>query len=128
MRNYRPSPAMIVACLALLVALGGTSYAAVKVPRNSVGTAQLKKGAVTTLKVKNNSLLLLDFAAAERLKLKGDPGAKGDKGDKGDAGAQGPVGVSALEIVSAVSASNSVDKDQAVNCPAGKRVLGGVRA
>ena len=35
----RPSPAMVVACLALLVALGGTSVAAVsQVARNSVGT------------------------------------------------------------------------------------------
>ena len=32
-----PSPAMIVACLALTVALGGTSYAAIKLPAASVG-------------------------------------------------------------------------------------------
>ena len=44
----RPSPAMVVACAALAVALGGTSYATVlQVPRSSVGTAQLKTGAVT---------------------------------------------------------------------------------
>jgi hypothetical protein len=51
-----PSPAMIVACLALMVALGGTSYAAIKLPANSVGTKQLKKGAVTGVKVKKNAL------------------------------------------------------------------------
>jgi hypothetical protein len=51
-----PSPAMVVACLALTVALGGTSYAAIKLPRNSVGTAQLKRGAVTGVKVKRNTL------------------------------------------------------------------------
>ena len=33
-----PSPAMVVACAALTVALGGTGYAAIKLPRNSVGT------------------------------------------------------------------------------------------
>ncbi len=33
-----PSPAMVVACVALTVALGGTGYAAIKLPRNSVGT------------------------------------------------------------------------------------------
>ncbi len=38
----RPSPAMIVACLALMIALSGTGYAVTALPRNSVGTAQLK--------------------------------------------------------------------------------------
>jgi hypothetical protein len=51
-----PSPAMVVACLALIVALGGTSYAAIRLPANSVGTKQLKKGAVTGVKVKSNTL------------------------------------------------------------------------
>ena len=45
--RLRPSPAMVVACLALFVALAGTSVAAVSqlVPRNSVGTAQLRDNA-----------------------------------------------------------------------------------
>ena len=55
-RRYLPSPAMVVACLALLVALGGTSYAAIKLPRNSVGNIQLKRGAVTGIKVRSNTL------------------------------------------------------------------------
>ena len=54
--RFRPSPAMVVACLALLIALGGTSYAAISLPRNSVGAKQLKKNAVTTPKVKNNAI------------------------------------------------------------------------
>jgi hypothetical protein len=50
----RPSPAMVVASLALLVALGGTSVAAVTaVPKNSVGTSQLKANAVTNPKIAN---------------------------------------------------------------------------
>jgi hypothetical protein len=40
-----------VACLALLVALGGTSYGAVGLPSNSVGTRQLQNGAVTKQKL-----------------------------------------------------------------------------
>src|SRR6266540_1035449 len=59
LRN-RPSPAMVIACIALAVALGGTSYAAVTLPANSVGTKQLKKNAVTSPKVKNNSLIGAD--------------------------------------------------------------------
>jgi hypothetical protein len=38
----RPSAAMVVALVALFVALGGGVYAAVKLPGNSVGTAQVK--------------------------------------------------------------------------------------
>jgi len=45
---------------AVFVALGGGAYA-VSVPRNSVGTTQLKANAVTGAKVKNRSLLLSDF-------------------------------------------------------------------
>lgn len=60
MRRYlhRPSPAMVVACLALLVALGGTSVAAVQqLGRNSVGTAQLRNNAVTAPKIANNAVI-----------------------------------------------------------------------
>jgi hypothetical protein len=38
---------MIVSCVALAVVLGGTGHAAVALPANSVGTAQLKATAVT---------------------------------------------------------------------------------
>jgi hypothetical protein len=61
----RPSPAMIVALIALFVALGGTGYAAVRVPPNSVGSTQLKSNAVRSSKVKNRSLLAKDFKAGQ---------------------------------------------------------------
>jgi hypothetical protein len=51
-----PSPAMVVACLALTVALGGTGYAAIKLPRNSVGSAQLRKDAVVAKKLSARSV------------------------------------------------------------------------
>jgi hypothetical protein len=59
MRNLllrRPSPALVVSCVALVVALGGTSYAAFSLPKNSVGSEQLKSGAVTTSKIKNGAV------------------------------------------------------------------------
>jgi hypothetical protein len=43
--------ANITSTLALVVALGGTSYAATQVPAHSVGTKQLKTHAVTTPKI-----------------------------------------------------------------------------
>ena len=52
----RPSAAMLVAILALILALGGVSYAATQLPNNSVGTKQIKNGAVTRKKL-NRRLL-----------------------------------------------------------------------
>jgi hypothetical protein len=60
----KPSPGTVLGGLALLVALGGTSYAAT-LPRNSVGTAQLKRNAVTSAKVRNGSLLRGDFRSGQ---------------------------------------------------------------
>lgn len=51
-----PSPAMVVACIALAVALSGVSYAAVHLKRNSVGTAHIKNGAVTAAKIRANAV------------------------------------------------------------------------
>jgi len=52
----RPSPAMVVACLALAISLGGTGYAALKLPRNSVGPKQLQKNAVAATKIRNDAV------------------------------------------------------------------------
>jgi hypothetical protein len=43
--------ANVAAALALFVALGGTGYAAISLPRNSVGPAQLQRAAVTSSKI-----------------------------------------------------------------------------
>jgi hypothetical protein len=55
-RFRRPSPALVVALIALFVSLGGTSYAAFTLPKNSVGTKQLKKNAVTSVKIRNKAV------------------------------------------------------------------------
>jgi hypothetical protein len=54
--SRRPSPALVVSILALVVAMAGTSYAALKLPKNSVGTKQLKKNAVATAKIRKNAV------------------------------------------------------------------------
>jgi hypothetical protein len=85
-----------IALLALFVAMGGTSYAAFKLPKNSVGSKQIKANAVNSSKVKNGSLLAGDFRTGQL-----PAGAQGPKGDRGDAclpsdpackGPQGPPG------------------------------------
>ena len=46
-RLSRPSPATAIALLALFVSLGGTTYAVTALPRDSVGTEQIRGRAVT---------------------------------------------------------------------------------
>lgn len=85
-----PSPATIFSLIALFVALGGTGYAAFKLPKDSVGNMQLKKSAVTTSKVKDGSLLRQDFKPGQL--PSGPTGPQGPKGDTGPQGPQGPPG------------------------------------
>lgn len=89
-RAFKSSPALVVACVALLVSLTGTSIAAVEqlVPPNSVGKAQLKDGAVTSAKVKNKSLRRSDFKANQFPR-----GLRGPLGPPGPAGPPGPTGL-----------------------------------
>jgi hypothetical protein len=58
LRIRRPTPSMVVALTALVVALAGTGYAAVNLPRGSVGAKQLKKNAVTKTKIRKNAVTL----------------------------------------------------------------------
>src|SRR4051794_12970869 len=95
----RVTYANVVATLALCLALGGGAYAAATLPKHSVGTKQLRKGAVTgkklhrnavtSSKVKDGSLQGKDFAAGQL--PAGQQGPKGDKGATGDTGLQGPA-------------------------------------
>ncbi len=88
-----PSPAMVVASIALTVALSGASYAAVVLPRDSVGTPQLKSNAVVSSKVKNGSLRMVDFAQGQLPSgPQGPQGATGPQGPAGSQGATGPQG------------------------------------
>ena len=73
MRLSKPSPAMVVACISLFIALSGVGYAAFTLPDNSVRSrhivngqvmrVDLAGGAVNSAKVANGSLLPGDLAA-----------------------------------------------------------------
>ena len=52
----RPSPALVISILALVVAMAGTAFAATQLPKNSVGSKQIKKNAVTAAKIKKNAI------------------------------------------------------------------------
>ncbi|HEY7256361.1 MAG TPA: hypothetical protein VH476_06725 [Solirubrobacterales bacterium] len=71
----------MLAGVALFVALGGASYAATHLPRNSVGAKQLRKNSVTSPKVKNGSLEARDFKAGSL--PAGNPGPVGPPGPPG---------------------------------------------
>ena len=97
--SYRPSPAMVVAFIALLLGLGGGAYAQ-RMANNSVGTRQLKNnavttqkirnGAVTSSKVRNGSLMSSDFASGQM--PRGPAGPQGERGLPGERGVQGVPG------------------------------------
>lgn len=89
-RMHLPRPSTALALVALAVALGGTGYAATVLPAGSVGTEQLKNGAVVSAKVKNHSLRAVDFASGQL--PAGEPGPAGGPGPQGATGPAGPQG------------------------------------
>ncbi len=98
--------ANVTATMALVVALGGSAYAANTVRSTDIKNGEVKRvdlanNAVTSGKVKNGALLSRDFKAGQipagqkgATGATGATGPKGDKGDKGDAGAVPRVKVS----------------------------------
>jgi len=60
-RSFRPSPSLVISILALMVALGGTAYAAAKIgskdiKKNAITASKIKKNAVTTPKINNEAV------------------------------------------------------------------------
>ena len=53
----------VMATVAVFIALGSGTYAAIHLPKNSVGAKQLRKNSVTSVKVKNGSLTRADLKA-----------------------------------------------------------------
>ena len=135
-----PSPAMIVATLALMFALGGTAVASglitgAQIQNNTVSSLDLTNNGVKSIDVQNNSLTTFDVLngtlraadfAPGVLPKSGPAGPAGPAGAQGLAGPQGAPGLAGLEIVTADSINNSDNvKQTEVSCPAGKQVVGG---
>jgi hypothetical protein len=55
-RSLRPTPALVIAFVALFAAMGGVGYSAVKLMPNSVKTKNLKPAAVTTNKIADGAV------------------------------------------------------------------------
>jgi hypothetical protein len=118
-----PSPAMIVAVLALTFALSGTAVAGVlitgtQIANNTVASVDLKNNDLRSIDVRNGTLKAIDFAPGQL--------TPGPVGPAGPAGPQGAPGLSGLEIVTASSASDSSgSKFVEASCPGGKQLVGG---
>jgi hypothetical protein len=140
---------LALAATALVVAvLGATPLGQAAgrmiLPKNSVGTAQIKSSAVsgakiatnavTGRKVKDGSLLAVDFKAGQLPSgppgpagPKGDPGAMGAMGQRGPKGDTGPAGIAGREVV--MGTSETVPQggfaNETATCPAGKKAISG---
>lgn len=90
--------ANVTATLALVAALGGTSYAAFRLPRNSVGATQIRAGAVRSSEVEDHSLGVRDLSHAARSSLRGTTGPPGPVGPSGP---QGPAAAEYFAIFAA---------------------------
>lgn len=119
MRRFirRPSPAMLVATAAVVLGLGGTGYAATKLPKNSV----------TSKQVKDRSLLARDFKRGQL-----PEGEQGPAGANGAPGPQGPAGVAQVTAVDGNTVSMCANggggcqvQSSTATCPAGQVVTGG---
>lgn len=123
--RHRPSPAMIVALVALFVAMSGASYAALIAP-SSVGPRQLKKDAVRSPKVKDHSLKAIDFAEGQL--PAGPQGPKGPKGEQGPAGVVGSVVVRRVDFslpAGPAAEKPGVLESAFVSCGPGEKIIGG---
>jgi len=88
--RQRLTYANVTATLALFIALGGTSYAAITLPKNSVGSKQIRKGAVraselrssavSSRSIRNRAVRTSDLALSTRSSLRGAQGPPGPAG------------------------------------------------
>ena len=122
--------ANVMATIAVFIALGGGAYAAVKLPKNSVGGAQIKKNAVTSTKVKNGSLKKGDFAKNQL--PTGAPGPVGPAGARGPTGATGETGptgtfgsVTTVFFQATSDLANATNASYGAFCGAGKVAIAG---
>jgi hypothetical protein len=110
-------------CLVLLLG-GGTAYAASQVlPKNSVGATQIKKGAITPVKLAPATKTGLTGAAGPK-GATGPEGTKGDTGTRGERGETGPRGPSDTYYASNDTTSTAT-KTISLAVPGGSYVVSG---
>jgi hypothetical protein len=144
--------ANFMSTLAVFLALGGTSYAAmtvtgVQIKDNTVTGRDVRNSSVGSHDIRDHSLRSRDFkpgqlgagaqgpagpqgapgpeGAAEPQGSAGPEGPSGDPGPQGPVGPAGPAGVSGMGLVNAETEFNSSSsKTVTATCPIGKRIVG----
>ena len=133
MRIRIPSPATIIASLALLLSLTGTAVAGAlitgaQIQNNTVSSLDLTNNGVKSVDLTDNGIKSIDVMNGQLRAVDFAPGQipPGPAGLAGPAGPQGAPGLAGVEIVTAESADTSLSSHQVdATCPAGKRVIGG---
>jgi hypothetical protein len=108
--------ANVISSVAVFLVLGGAAFAAVKLPKNSVGTKQLKNNAVTTAKIKDGAV------TASKVNVSGFP--------KVPSAASADTATNAGHAASADKATTATSADKATNAnlAADSNALGGKAA
>lgn len=99
MRSFKPTPAMVVALLALIFAMAGTGLAAKsyvissssQIKDGAITGQDIKKSTITGSNIKDNSLSPADFNGSVQ-GPQGPQGPVGPAGPKGDQGVKGEKG------------------------------------
>src|SRR5689334_13236136 len=95
MTRRLPSPSLAVSITALVVAMGGTGYAATKLSGSSI-----KAGTITGKQIKKHSLPAGKLSPSALAALRGAQGPAGPAGPAGKDGAPGPAGIVAFKPIS----------------------------
>jgi hypothetical protein len=99
-----PTPSIVVAAAAILVALGGTAVAA----KSLIHSWNLAPGAVTSKAIRNGAVEPSDLSARTRAVLK-TGGNAGGKGETGSAGTPGSNGANGANGVNGADGTNGAD-------------------
>jgi hypothetical protein len=138
------TPSFVLSLVALFVALGGSSYAAVKLKANSVGSREIRNGSITLSDMnksirpsKSNKLFraavvdtVTDPASGVQINVQSEPGIVGPQGAAGAAGATGAAGPSGTATVTTREAFGptvgaSQHTGAVASCQPGEKVVGG---
>jgi hypothetical protein len=114
LKGYRPSPAMVVAVIALVVATTGVTWAATSLPRNSVGSAQVRDNSVRSGDIRDRNVRAADIGTnAIQGRHVGDNQIGGNEILESDLG-QVPSAVAAVnaERLAGRPASDYINNDQ----------------
>jgi hypothetical protein len=117
--------ANVTASLALFIALGGTSYAVTRLPRNSVGNRQLKSNAVTSGKIRDGAVGSNDLSASARSASRGPRGPEGPAGANGATGPSETIQVKRPDVLNIGAGANGAATVATMTLDPGSWVLDG---